>query len=266
MAKFEVSLIYSSFFHGCPLDLRASLVAQMVKNPPAMQETLVWSWHREDPLEKEMATHSSLLAWEIPWTEEPGGLQSMGSQRGGHDWATFTRTGRTQKLFNWYPLTMITTGNGETLTLFYGGAWGDGARGTNGTGISNLDRKWNGPELGSEERGKIRNRVCEFNNSYLCVSIYCTLGTVNKLYFFALVMEEGFLISPCYSLELCIQMLISFLFSFAFHFSSFIAVCKDSSDNHFAFLKFFPWGWSWSLPPVQCHEPPSIVLQALFQI
>ena len=49
------------------------------------QETWVWSLDREDPLEKEMATDSSILAWEIPWTEEPGGLQSMGSQRFGHD-------------------------------------------------------------------------------------------------------------------------------------------------------------------------------------
>ena len=56
----------------------ASLVAQMVKNLPAMQETQVWSLGQEDPLEKEMATHSSILVWEIPWTEEPGKPQSMG--------------------------------------------------------------------------------------------------------------------------------------------------------------------------------------------
>ena len=56
----------------------ASLVAQMVKNPPAMQETQVWSLGREDPLEKEMATHSSILARRIPWTEEPGGPQFHG--------------------------------------------------------------------------------------------------------------------------------------------------------------------------------------------
>ena len=49
------------------------------------QETWLWSLGREDPLEKEVATHSSILAWEIPWTEEPGGLQSMESQRVGHD-------------------------------------------------------------------------------------------------------------------------------------------------------------------------------------
>ena len=63
----------------------ASLVAQMVKNPPAMQKTQVQSLGREDALEKEMATHSSTLAWEIPWTEEPGRLQSMGLQRVGLD-------------------------------------------------------------------------------------------------------------------------------------------------------------------------------------
>ena len=55
-------------------------VAQMVKNLPAMQETQVQSLGQEDPLEKEMATHSSILVWKIPWTEEPGGLQSMGFQ------------------------------------------------------------------------------------------------------------------------------------------------------------------------------------------
>ena len=60
----------------------------MVKNPPAMLETRVQSLGWEDPLEKGKATHSSTLAWRIPWTEEPGGLQSMRSQRAGHDGAT----------------------------------------------------------------------------------------------------------------------------------------------------------------------------------
>ena len=64
---------------------RASLVAQMVKNLPARRETWIRSLTQEDPLEKEMATHSSILAWRIPWTEEPGGLQSMGSQRVGYE-------------------------------------------------------------------------------------------------------------------------------------------------------------------------------------
>ena len=64
---------------------QASLVAQMVKIPPAMQKTQVRSLGQEDPLEKEMATHSSILAWRIPWIEEPGSLQSMGSQRIRHD-------------------------------------------------------------------------------------------------------------------------------------------------------------------------------------
>ena len=57
----------------------------MVKNLSAMQETQVLSLGQEDPLEKEMATHSSILVWRIPWTEEPGGLQSMGSQKVRHD-------------------------------------------------------------------------------------------------------------------------------------------------------------------------------------
>ena len=64
---------------------KASLLAQMVKNLPAMQQTCVQSLGWEDPLEEGMATHSSILAWRIPWTEEPGGLQSMGLQSVGHD-------------------------------------------------------------------------------------------------------------------------------------------------------------------------------------
>ena len=64
---------------------RTSLVAQRLKRLPAMWETWVRSLGWEDPLEKEMATHSSTRAWRIPWTEEPVGLQSMGSQRVGHD-------------------------------------------------------------------------------------------------------------------------------------------------------------------------------------
>ena len=67
------------------LPLGASLVAQMVKHLPAMQETRVLFLGREDPLEKEMAIHFSTLAWKIPWTEEPDRLQSMGSQRVGHN-------------------------------------------------------------------------------------------------------------------------------------------------------------------------------------
>ena len=60
-------------------------VAQMVKNPPVMQKTWVRSLDQVDPLEKEMATHSSVLAWRIPWPEESDGLESMGSQRVGHN-------------------------------------------------------------------------------------------------------------------------------------------------------------------------------------
>ena len=64
---------------------RDSLVAQMVKSLSAVLETQVQSLGQEDPLEKEMAIHLSILTWRIPWMEGPGGLQSMGSQRGGHD-------------------------------------------------------------------------------------------------------------------------------------------------------------------------------------
>ena len=63
----------------------ASLVAQLVKNLPAVQETRVRPLGWEDPLEKEIASHSSILAWKISWTEKPGRLQSVGSQKAGHD-------------------------------------------------------------------------------------------------------------------------------------------------------------------------------------
>ena len=84
------------FFYGCVQQRvlqkystwSASLVAQMVKNLPAKQETWVWSLGQEVPLEKGMATHSSILAWRIQWTEKLGRLQSMGSQRVRHEWAT----------------------------------------------------------------------------------------------------------------------------------------------------------------------------------
>ena len=69
-------------------DTWASLVVQRVNHLPAIWENWVRSLGQEDPLEKEMATHSSSLAWRIPWTEEPGGLQSLGLQRVGHELAT----------------------------------------------------------------------------------------------------------------------------------------------------------------------------------
>ena len=80
-----------SSIEACPnhsVDIQShltSLVAQMVKRLPTMLETWVQSLGQEDLLEKEMATHSSILAWKIPWTEKPGRLQSLGSQRVGHD-------------------------------------------------------------------------------------------------------------------------------------------------------------------------------------
>ena len=72
-------------FEVISLSLGTSLVAQTIKHLPTMQETWVQSLGWEDALEKEMATHSSILAWNIPWTEEPGRLQSTGSKRVGHD-------------------------------------------------------------------------------------------------------------------------------------------------------------------------------------
>ena len=75
-------------FSFMPLRIWTSLVAQTVKCLSTMRETWVRALGWEDPLEKEMAIHSSTIAWKIPWTEEPDRLQSMGSQRVGHDWAT----------------------------------------------------------------------------------------------------------------------------------------------------------------------------------
>ena len=72
-------------FVGIIIENRVSLMAEVVKNLPTIQETQVRSLGQEDPLEKGMATHSSILAWKIPWTEEPGGPQSMESQRVRHD-------------------------------------------------------------------------------------------------------------------------------------------------------------------------------------
>ena len=102
--KLQTSFYFHPFFYWCVFSVLrsypvshisitryfslASLVAQRLKRLPPMGETRVWSLGREDPRGKEMVTHSSTLAWRIPWTEEPGRLQSMGSQRVGHDWAT----------------------------------------------------------------------------------------------------------------------------------------------------------------------------------
>ena len=91
---------------GFLMPLSSSLVAQTVKNLPAMQETCIQSLGQENPLEKGMAIHSSILAWRVPWTEEPGGLQSVGSQRVGHNWATNTFTfhfhaSKPEVILNW---------------------------------------------------------------------------------------------------------------------------------------------------------------------
>ena len=74
----------ASLSFSLTIDDWASLIAQSVNHLPAMQETWVQALSQEDPLEKEMATYSSILAWRIPWMEEPGRLQFMGSQRVGH--------------------------------------------------------------------------------------------------------------------------------------------------------------------------------------
>jgi len=91
----SINYMFNKYLKGCLFRFllstflqSTSLVAQTVKRLPTMWETRVQSLGREDLLEKEMATHSSILAWKIPWMVEPGRLQSMGSQRVGYDWAT----------------------------------------------------------------------------------------------------------------------------------------------------------------------------------
>ena len=81
----------ASFWGSVPLE------AQTVRNPPAVQETWILLLGQEDPLETGMATHPRILAWRIPWTEESGGLQSVGSQRVRHDWVTNTKIHRFRK-------------------------------------------------------------------------------------------------------------------------------------------------------------------------
>ena len=98
------ALLFLYLIQKPQIDSESSLVAQ---NLLAMQETQVWSLGREDTLEKEMATHSSTLAWRIPRTDNPGGLQSMGLHRVGHDWATNTAHHRyfsIMLLFKLYPV------------------------------------------------------------------------------------------------------------------------------------------------------------------
>ena len=77
--------MHHNFIIASHTHTQGSLVAQMVKRLPAMWETWVRSLGQEDPLEKEMAIHSITIVWKIPWTEKPGRLQSMGSQRVGHN-------------------------------------------------------------------------------------------------------------------------------------------------------------------------------------
>ena len=85
LKSFLLAFVFFYFFTVIFTFHWASLVAQMIKRPPAMQETQSQSLGWENPLEEGMATHSSILAWRIAWTEEPGELQSMGLQRAGHD-------------------------------------------------------------------------------------------------------------------------------------------------------------------------------------
>ena len=101
-----------SHYHSSLSELLVLLtpLIQMAKCLPTVQETQVWSLDRDDPLEKEVATHSSTLAWKIPWTEEPGRLQSMGSQRVGHNWATSHTHTHTHPSDQNHPMALILLG------------------------------------------------------------------------------------------------------------------------------------------------------------
>ena len=97
----QFGTIFFPFYNTAGLPTREGGKAQEVKNPPAMQETQVRSLAQEDPLEKGMPTHSSILAWEIPRTEDPGGLQSMGLQGVGYKWATNTAHNKTRQKYRY---------------------------------------------------------------------------------------------------------------------------------------------------------------------
>ena len=98
--------------------LQAFLVAQTVKNLPAIQETLVWSLFGEDPVEKKMTTHSSILAWRVRWTEKPGELHTIESQRVGCNWVINTHTHTHTHTHT--PVLQMTWGTGKDLILIIG--------------------------------------------------------------------------------------------------------------------------------------------------
>ena len=110
------------YFLKTTIWIRASLIAQLVKNLSAMQEIWVWSLGWEDPLEKGMVIHSSIFAWRIPWTEEPGRLQSLGSQRVGHDWATKEKREMDKNKHAFASVTAITTQDYNQKSLCLKGA------------------------------------------------------------------------------------------------------------------------------------------------
>ena len=123
----------------------ASLVAQTVRNPPAMWEAWVRSLGWEDSLEEGMAAHSSILAWRTPWTEKPGGLQSTGSQRAGHDWVTKQSTALgslgAESLSPWVSEVSTPEQCGHSLGVF--AAMVTGTLEWNPGSNSNSFRKWN---------------------------------------------------------------------------------------------------------------------------
>ena len=124
---YSTAWTYSLFMHSTTEGYGASQLAQWLKNPPAMRETQempVQSLGEEGPLEKGMATHSSILAWKISWTEEPGGLQSIGSQRVRHDWNDLA----CMHVLKDYCLAALTLALTSSSDSFFGGVWSRGGR------------------------------------------------------------------------------------------------------------------------------------------
>ena len=156
-------------------------MAQRLKHLPAIQETWVRSLGQEDPLEKEMATHSSILAWRIPWREEPGGLHRVAKSRTRLHFH-FLFCVFLPSLLNIFCFCYI-----HTISVLY---WAIFAQNVPLVSLIFLKRSLVFPIL-----------------LFFSISLHWSL-------------RKPFL-SPCYSLELCIQMGLSFLFSFAFHFFSF---------------------------------------------
>ena len=165
--------------------IRAPLVAQRVKNPPAVQETGVRSLGRKDPLEKGKATYSGILAWRIPWTEEPGGLQSMESQTLEHNWVTNTHISLYLGLFWWFSGKESTYSAGDTEEK--GSIPGLGRSLEKGMATHSSILAWRIPWteepgglqfIGLHEVRQYRSNLAHSINLYTCSSLYVSYTSI----------------------------------------------------------------------------------------